>query len=303
MPRHGTILVVGKAGQVARCLHATAQEQGIPLISIGRPELDIGDASSIGHAIRDTAPAAIINAAAYTAVDKAEAEADEAYRVNCAGAGLLAKAAADQNIPFIHISTDYVFDGGGSTPYRENEPASPLGVYGHSKRDGEVEVMAAYPGAVVVRTSWVYSAFGTNFLKTMMRLAETHPVVRVVNDQHGSPTSAHELAPALLQVASRLSSSGASNRGGIYHLTADGQTTWFGFAEAIFDALKSRGGRAPEAIPIPTTDYLTPATRPAYSVLDCTRMERVFGVRLPPWRQSLDTCLDQFARQKEPLPC
>jgi dTDP-4-dehydrorhamnose reductase len=303
MSRTGTILVVGQAGQVARCLHATAQERGIPLISIGRPELDITDADSIKRAIRDVAPATIINAAAYTAVDQAEAEAEEAYRVNSAGAGLLAKAAADRNIPFIHISTDYVFDGDGSTPYRENDPTSPLGVYGRSKRDSEIEVMAAHPGAVVVRTSWVYSAFGTNFLKTMMRLADSHPVVRVVNDQHGSPTSAHELAPALLQVASRLSSPGASNRGGIYHLTADGQTTWFGFAEAIFDALNSRGHRTPEVMPIPTTEYPTPAKRPAYSVLDCTRMERVFGVRLPPWRRSLDTCLEQFSRQKESLPC
>jgi dTDP-4-dehydrorhamnose reductase len=303
MPRTGTILVAGRGGQVARCLRATAQEQGIPLISIGRPELDIADAKSVDRAIRNISPAVIINAAAYTAVDKAETESDEAYRVNCTGPALLAKAAAAQSIPLIHISTDYVFDGTGSMPYREDDPTSPLGIYGHSKRDGEVEVMATYPGAVVIRTSWVYSAFGTNFLKTMMRLAETHPIVRVVNDQHGSPTSAHELAPALLQIASRLPSSGTSNRGGIYHLTADGRTTWFGFAEAIFSALKARGHRAPEVIPIPTTDYPTPAKRPAYSVLDCARAERVFGVRLPSWRQSLDTCLDQFAHQKEPLAC
>lgn len=303
MARAGTILVVGQTGQVARCLQTTARDQGISLISIGRPELDVADAKSVDRALRDVTPSVIINAAAYTAVDKAETEPEESYRINCTGPALLAKAAGTHNIPLIHISTDYVFDGNGVTPYRESEPTSPLGVYGRSKRDGEIEVMAAYPAAVVVRTSWVYSAFGTNFLRTMLRLAESHPVVRVVNDQHGSPTSAHELAPALLQIASRLSSPGASNRGGVYHLTADGQTTWFGFAEAIFGALQSRGDRVPDVVPIPTADYPTPAKRPAYSVLDCTRMERVFGVRLPPWRQSLDTCLDQFARQKEPLPC
>jgi dTDP-4-dehydrorhamnose reductase len=137
----------------------------------------------------------------------------------------------------------------------------------------------------------------------MARLAESHPVVKVVNDQHGSPTSAHELAPALLKVAAQLSGPGVPKMGGIYHLTAGGETTWFGFAEAIFDALKARGERAPEIRPIPTSEYPTPAKRPSYSVLDCTKIERAFGIRLPAWRQSLDPCLDQFIRQKELQPC
>jgi len=303
MPGNGPILVVGQAGQVARCLQAAAQEQAIALVCIGRPALDIAYPGAIERTIRDVAPSGIINAAAYTAVDKAEAEANEAFRINCTGPALLARAAAARDIPFVHISTDYVFDGSGSRPYRENDPTSPLGVYGRSKRDGEVEVMTANPDAVVVRTSWVYSAYGANFLKTMMRLAETHPVVRVVNDQRGAPTSAHVLAPALLKIAARLSELESGDLGGLYHLAADGETTWFGFADAIFDELKSRGRRAPDVVPIPTSEYPTPAKRPAYSVLDGTRMERVFGVRLPPWRESLTPCLDQIAPQKEPQPC
>jgi dTDP-4-dehydrorhamnose reductase len=303
MSRAGTILVIGKAGQVARCLALSADQQKILLLSVGRPELDITSTDSIDRIVDKIMPACIINAAAYTAVDKAETESEAAYRVNFTGAAHLAKASAKGNVPLIHISTDYVFDGRGSSPYRESDATSPLGVYGHSKRDGELEVLSAHPGALVVRTSWVYSAFGTNFLKTMARLAETHPVVRVVADQHGSPTSALALAPALLNVAAQLSDPATSKPGGIYHLTATGETTWFGFAQAIFDSLKSRGERVPDAQPISTAEYPAPAKRPAYSVLDCAKMERTFGVRLPPWRQSLDPCLDQFARQKELQPC
>ena len=176
-------------------------------------------------------------------------------------------------------------------------------MYGRSKRDGEIEVLAAHHRAVIIRTSWVYSAFGANFLKTMLRLAESHPLVRVVNDQRGSPTSAHELAPALLKVAAQLSGPTAANWGGIYHLTAAGETTWFDFATAIFEALKARGQDTPDVQPITTTEYTTPANRPAYSVLDCTKIEQAFGVRLPPWRQSLNPCLDQLIRQKEARPC
>jgi dTDP-4-dehydrorhamnose reductase len=301
--RSGTILVIGQAGQVATCLAASAHERRLPLICAGRPEIDIADADSVDRVIRKVAPTCIINAAAYTAVDKAETDFENAYGVNCTGPLHLAKASAAQKIPFVHISTDYVFGGDGSRPYRESDPTSPLGVYGRSNRDGENEVLSANPDAVVIRTSWVYSAHGANFLKTMARLAESHPVVKVVNDQRGSPTSAHELAPALLKVAAQLSGSSAVKAGGIYHLTASGETTWFGFAEAIFDTLKARGARAPEVRPIQTSEYPTPAKRPAYSVLDCTKIERTFGIQLPAWRQSLDPCLDQFMRQKELQPC
>lgn len=297
------ILVVGQTGQVARCLQAAADEQGISLVSLGRPTLDIASRHSIERAIDAIAPAAIINAAAYTAVDKAESDPEEAFRINCTGPSLLARAAAERRLPFIHISTDYVFDGTGTRAYREDDPAAPLGVYGRSKREGEIEVLSAHPAAVVVRTSWVYSAHGTNFLRTMMRLAETHPVVRVVNDQHGAPTSAHMIAPALLKIAAALLQPRASKLSGIYHLTADGGTTWFGFATAIFSELKERGQRSPDVVPISTAEYPTPAKRPHYSVLDSTRVQRGFDVRLPHWRQSLTQCLDQIEHHRELQPC
>ena len=188
-------------------------------------------------------------------------------------------------VPFIHVSTDYVFDGNKTTPYQEDDRPSPLGIYGRSKRDGEIAVLDSYSAAVVVRTSWVYSPFGHNFVKTMLRLAETRDHIRVVDDQYGAPTSARDLAQAIIEIVEQIEGRPDNDLGGIYHLTAAGKTTWYGFAEAIFAGWASRGRRIPTLKAITTADYPTPARRPANSQLDCSKAARVFGVRLPHWRQ------------------
>src|SRR5437868_5572910 len=192
------VLVAGKSGQLARCLHDSAILHNVPIVVVGRPELDLEKGEGINRVMAAVEPSAIVNAAAYTAVDQAEAESGRSFRVNCGGAALLADAATRRGIPFIHISTDYVFDGSKQSPYREDDAPAPLNVYGSSKLAGEAAVLKVCPGAVVIRTSWVYSPYGNNFVRTMLRLSETQPVVRIVDDQRGTPTSAVDLAAAVL---------------------------------------------------------------------------------------------------------
>jgi dTDP-4-dehydrorhamnose reductase len=292
------ILVVGKAGQVARCLVDAGQLKGLPVLAAGRPQLDITDPQSVDRKIAAVLPRAIVNAAAYTAVDKAETEVAQAFALNRDGAGNLADAARKLCVPFIHISTDYVFDGRKPTPYQEDDLPSPLSVYGRSKLEGELAVLEANPDALIVRTAWVYSPYGSNFVKTMLRLAETQDVVRVVDDQCGAPTDAMEIARALLDMTMRLIESGMQRRSGIYHLTAFGETTWYGFAAAVYDEWASRGRRVPLLQAIATADYPTPAPRPANSRLDCTKIERTFGVRLPFWSMPLGGCVAHLAEAR-----
>jgi dTDP-4-dehydrorhamnose reductase len=272
---------------------ALANERKLPLIAVARPQLDLTDAGSIDRVINAHLPRAIVNAAAYTLVDKAESEPDLAFKINRDGAAHLARVAAQLHVPFVHVSTDYVFDGNKATPYKEDDTPSPLSVYGRSKREGEIAVLDAYPAAVVVRTSWLYSRYGQNFVKTMLRLAANRDQIRVVDDQHGAPTSARDLAQAIIKIIEQIGDPN-ENRGGIYHLTAAGETTWYGFAAAIFAGWASRGRPVPSLEAIRTADYQTPARRPANSRLDCSKVGRVFGMRLPPWRQSLETCLDEL---------
>jgi dTDP-4-dehydrorhamnose reductase len=300
---HKPVLVAGKSGQVARCLRDIAARRNISIMAVGRPELDLENEHCIDRVIAAAEPAAIINAAAYTAVDQAETEAGRTFRVNCHGAALLAKAAARQGIPFVQISTDYVFDGSKGSPYMEGERPAPVNVYGASKLAGEVAVLDAYPAATVVRTSWIYSAYGHNFLRTMVRLAEAQPLLRIVDDQHGTPTSAVDLAVGILTIVEHLCSVHGGDKSGIYHLAGDGETTWYGFAARIFASLARRGRRVPALQAIATAEYPTPARRPEYSCLDSTKAERVFGVRLPDWRSSLEDCLDQLEMSKELRAC
>jgi len=295
MQNTGSIFVAGKTGQLARALAVVANERKWPLIAVARPELDLSDVKSIDHVVEAYSPRAILNAAAYTLVDKAESEPELAFKINRDGAASLARVAARLRVPFIHVSTDYVFDGSKTTPYQEEDQPSPLGIYGRSKRDGEIAVLDSYPAALVLRTSWVYSPFGQNFVKTMLRLAEARDHVRVVDDQHGAPTSARDLAQAILEIVEKLEGSPRADTGGIYHLTASGATTWYGFAAAIFADWASRGRRVPTLEAITTADYPTPARRPANSRLDCSKAARVLGIRLPPWQQALQTCLDELA--------
>ena len=297
------ILVAGKSGQLARSLVDVAHTRKLSLVAFGRPDLDIEDADAVERAIAANAPSAVVNAAGYTAVDQAEAEPARALAINCDAAARLASAAHRRRLPFIHISSDYVFDGAKPTPYVETDAANPLSAYGRSKLAGEAAVLNAHPGALVLRTSWLYSRYGHNFLNTMLRLAQTKDaagasVVRVVDDQQGAPTSARDLAGAILDLIAALTGAEAADRGGIYQLTAGGVTTWHGFAAAIFAGLQRRGYRVPALRPISTADYPSPARRPANSRLDCGKIERSFGIALPVWSRALDLCLDEVAVAK-----
>jgi dTDP-4-dehydrorhamnose reductase len=297
------ILVAGRSGQLAQCLRDSAVKRGVPMVAVGRPELDLENGEGIDRVMAAVEPSAIVNAAAYTAVDRAEAEAGRAFTVNCGGAALLADAAARRGIPFIQISTDYVFDGSKRSPYREDDVPAPLNVYGSSKLASEAAVLKACPGAAVIRTSWVYSPYGNNFVRTMLRLSETQLEVRVVDDQFGAPTSAADLAAAVLAIVERLQSANGADDAGIYHLAGEGETSWYGFAAAIFASLARRGRRVPRLQAITTAEYPTPARRPEYSCLDSSKAERIFDVRLPPWRSSLEACLDQLEIAKELHAC
>ena len=282
------ILLLGKTGQVGgaltpllRQLAGSAADEAV--VTLGRADVDLSDAAALAQAVQRVQPSLIVNAAAHTAVDRAETESDIAFAINAMAPGVLAQQAAKLNALLVHYSTDYVFDGSQRTPYRESDPTHPLGVYGESKLAGEQMVQASGCRHLLLRTSWVYDSTGRNFLTTMLRLAKQHGKLRVVGDQHGSPTSAAMIAEASLQLIRSMLNQPAM-QGGLYHLTAQGQTTWHGFAQAI---MRKAGLDVPiEAIT--TADYPTPAKRPAYSVLDSSKLQREFNYRLPDWQQALD---------------
>jgi len=282
------IAVTGRYGQVATSLAERARDGEEEIILLGRPEFDLaGDAGAIAAAIAAARPDVVISAAAYTAVDKAESEAAEAEAVNVRGAGAVASAAHSLGVPVLHLSTDYVFDGAKTAPYVESDPTGPTGVYGRSKLAGEEAVLAAHPGAIVCRTAWVFSPFGHNFVKTMLRLAADRDEVRVVADQVGNPTSALDIAEALLGLSRAVR--GGNKADGIFHLAGAGQASWADFAEAIFAASEAAGGPSARVTRIGTADFPTPTARPANSRLNCDRLEREFGIRLPEWQPSTAT--------------
>lgn len=297
------IFVAGKSGQLARCLHELALKDSLPLVASGRPDFDLGRDADVEDIIARLNPAAIINAAAYTMVDQAEREPEAARAINRDGAARLAAVAQSRNIPFIHISTDYVFNGAKPSAYNENDQPAPLNLYGHSKHESEVAVFATYPHAVVIRTSWLYSPYGQNFVRTMLRLAATQSTVRIVSDQRGNPTSASDLAVAVLEIARQLRTDCFGEKAGIYHLAGQGETTWHDFAEVIFASLARRGHRVPEIHAITTEEYPTPASRPRNSSLDSSKAHRVFRVQLPPWQESVERCLDRIAAPVESPAC
>ena len=282
------ILMLGKTGQVGgaltpllRQLAGSSADEAV--VTLGRADVDLSDAAALAQAVQRVQPSLIVNAAAHTAVDRAETEPDIAFAINAVAPGVLAEQAAKLNALLVHYSTDYVFDGSQRTPYRESDPTHPLGVYGESKLAGEQAVQDSGCRHLLLRTSWVYDSTGRNFLTTMLRLAKQHGKLRVVGDQHGSPTSAAMIAEASLQLIRSMLNQPAM-QGGLYHLTAQGQTTWHGFAQAI---MRKAGLDVPiEAIT--TADYPTPAKRPAYSVLDSSKLQREFNYRLPDWQQALD---------------
>jgi dTDP-4-dehydrorhamnose reductase len=280
------ILVTGKNGQVATSLQERAPE-GVEVVTLGRPELDLADPASIRDAFDAAVADVVVNAAAYTAVDKAEAEEDLAARINGDGAARVADIARGLGAPIIQLSTDYVFDGALGRPYTEDDPVGPIGAYGRSKLAGEEAVADANPRATILRTAWVYSPFGANFVKTMLRLGETRSEVKVVADQIGSPTSALDIADAIFEIARQLMYEATPQKYGVFHMTGAGEATWAEFAEAIFAEAQALGRPAVKVIPITTAEYPTPARRPANSRLDGARLARDYGISLPQWRESL----------------
>ncbi len=277
------ILCFGQTGQVAIELMRNAPLIGADILCLGRDQADLTDPQACAARVAETDADIIINAAAYTAVDAAESDPATAQRVNGDAPGAMARAAAARNIPFLHISTDYVFDGASPRPWREDDPVAPLCIYGATKLDGERQITAANGPHVILRTAWVYSAHGKNFVKTMLRLGAEREILSVVADQQGGPTAAHEIAKALLAIACAFHE--GRGRNGIFHFAGSPARSWADFAEAIFAA--SSLPRKPAVTRIASSAYPTPAKRPANSVLDCTRIRDVYGIGQPDWRTGL----------------
>ena len=283
------ILVSGQQGQVSRELQARLGDLG-HLHVLGRDQLDLAHPERIAEQVRAIAPDLIINAAAHTAVDQAESEPDLAFAINATAPGIFAEEARRLGIPLIHYSTDYVFDGSKAGAYTEDDATNPLGVYGKSKLAGEQAIAAVGGQHLILRTSWVYSTHGRNFLLTMQRLLQEKPELRVVADQIGAPTWAGTIADSTRQLIQRWQA-GNAGAWGIYHLSAQGETSWFGFAQAIGEQLKAQGRPCANLVPIPSSEYPTPARRPLNSRLDCSRLQREWNVSQPDWHQALIDCL------------
>ncbi|HYF59580.1 MAG TPA: dTDP-4-dehydrorhamnose reductase [Burkholderiaceae bacterium] len=289
------ILILGRTGQLGWALERRAAPLG-EIVSLGRAELDLGDPAAVASAVAVHRPDAVLNAAAYTAVDRAEQERDAAFAVNATAPEALAAACARHGALLVHYSTDYVFDGRKPEPYVETDPTGPINVYGASKRAGELAIEASGAAAIVLRTSWVYGDHGGNFAKTMLRLATERDALRVVADQRGTPTHAGRLADATCRILERARASGDAagwlgERRGIYHASAAGATTWADYARLVIATAGESPGfarrlrvRAEAIEPIPASAYPTPAARPANSLLDCSRLARTFDVALPDWR-------------------
>ena len=289
------IVVTGRHGQVARALTEAGPQLNVEIVPLGRPELDLGVPETIGFALTAAAPDIIVNAAAYTAVDQAEQEPERADAINATGAGIVAAAARSLGVPIIHLSTDYVFDGFKATPYSEADEVAPAGVYGASKLAGEQAVAVMAFDHVILRTAWVYAPYGKNFVRTMIALGQTRDEVRVVADQWGCPTYAPDIATAIITIARNLLSNPDNPElRGLFNLAGNGETSWADFALAIFAILRAKGMRAPVVIPITTADYPTAARRPANSRLECGKLARLHGIRLPAWQDSLRTCLERL---------
>ena len=290
------ILVVGSTGQVGRELTRAAWPESFAVTALSRQDLDVTDRAAVTEAIMGLRPSVVVNATAYTAVDKAESDAETAFAVNAAAPAYLAEAAERIGAPIIHLSTDYVFDGSKVDGYVEEDPVNPLGVYGRSKEDGERAVRTATARHVILRTAWVYSPFGSNFVKTMLRLGRERSELRVVADQRGCPTSAGEIARAIVEITQQLLEPGNEAQWGTYHLAGAGEATWHEFAETIFDLAAPVFGQRPTVRAITTAEYPTPTRRPVNSVLLCDKVERAYGVSLRPWREALSSVVDSLTQ-------
>ena len=281
------MLITGANGQLGRELIRQGRALNIGLHAFKRQELDITQPNQINTIVAKASPSLVVNAAGYTNVDKAEAEADLAFEVNKIAPGYLARCCADRNVAFIHISSDFVFDGIKGKPYHETDPIAPLGIYGQSKAEGEAAIRSVLKNHIILRTSWLYSIYRHNFVKTMLDLGTQKKVIQVVADQFGSPTSAADLAETVLTIAAKIGSA-VDLDWGTYHYCGDGVTSWHGFAKEVLQlaapyvSLQTKHVEA-----ITTAEYPTPAKRPPYSALDCSRIKKAFGIAPRPWQQSL----------------
>lgn len=282
------IVVTGREGQLVQSLlERAAQQPNLQVIALGRPELDLTKPETVRSAIEALKPDLVVSAAAYTAVDMAEDEPELAFAVNATGAQAVAEAAKACGAPVIHLSTDYVFAGDTSKPYVETDITGPRSAYGSSKLEGERRVAQANPKHIILRTAWVYSPFGKNFVKTMLKLAETRDALSVVSDQWGNPTSALNIADAIIQIADHLAATPDFSAYGVYHVAGTGDTNWSGFARAIFSESAELGGPTATVTDIATADYPTKAVRPANSRLSTAKFQEVFDWSAPHWQSSL----------------
>lgn len=293
-PPAAPILVTGSGGQLGEALLRLGRTAALPLLGLDRTTLDITEGPGLFEKVRGIGPSALINAAAYTAVDKAESEPDRAFAVNSEAPAALAVLCDRLRIPLVHISTDYVFDGTKAGPYKETDPRRPINRYGESKAAGEIAVETHCRRHIIVRTAWLYGLVGRNFVKTMLRLGAERPELRVVEDQHGCPTFADDLAQAVLTITQYLLEHPNDDRSfGIVHCVSGPPTTWYDFAEMIFQVTERRGGWRPKLRRITTADFPTPALRPANSVLDTTRLNSIFGIQMPAWPDALERMLSR----------
>jgi len=287
-------LLIGGAGQVGAELRALPRPQGVEISAPTRAELDLTDARAITRMVAEERWSAVINAAAYTEVDRAESEEETAFAVNAQAPSQLAAETAKRGIPLIHISTDYVFNGRKGAPYAESDGTDPVNAYGRSKLAGETGVRDANPQHIILRTSWVYSPYRKNFVKTILRLATERDRLAVVADQRGCPTAAHDIAKACLDMAIASGSRPERASYGTYHFAGAGEASWFDFAVAIVAIASGRLGRSPEVAPLKTSEYPTAAARAPDTRLDCTAVARAFGINPRPWRESLETTIDRL---------
>ena len=292
------ILVFGASGQIGREVCRAAWPPGYAILPLDRKAVDITKSAAVSAMLARETPDLVINLAAYTAVDRAESEPEAAWAANCAGAAHIAGACDESATPLVHLSTDYVFDGRKTGPYREEDAVGPLGVYGRSKEAGERAVRAAVARHMILRTAWVFGAYGANFVKTMLRLAAERPVLRVVADQRGCPTAAADIAAALMVIAAHIERGEA--KWGTYHFVGAGAASWHSFAQAIFDQAAPQLAACPQVEPITTGQYPTPARRPMNSVLDCRKIEEVFGISSPPWRTALASVIRELLDRTPP---
>lgn len=293
------VLVTGTAGQVARALARAGPRRGAQVIPCGRPELDLEAPDSIAPAIGAARPDIVINAAAFTAVDRAEAEEPKALAVNGQGAGAVARAARLLRLPIVQLSTDYVFDGRGDTPFRESDHTGPVNAYGRTKLEGERQVAAANPDHAIIRLAWLYSPFGGNFVRTMLRLAATRGTISVVADQHGSPSSALDVADGLLAICRNLLENPADSQlRGVFHMAGGGYASWAELAAFTFAVSKSLGGPYAEVIPVTSAQFPSPARRPLNSSLNCSTLLERHGVRLPEWRLSVEAIVAELVHNE-----